>query len=40
MVKYPEFDKREKFGTSIKGSVPPSNASREHRKTASLKVTR
>jgi hypothetical protein len=25
MVKYPEFDKREKFGTSIKGSVPPSN---------------
>jgi hypothetical protein len=25
MVKYLEFDKREKFGTSIKGSVPPSN---------------
>ena len=25
MVKYPEFDKRERFGTSIKGSVPASN---------------
>jgi hypothetical protein len=25
MVKYPEFDKREKFGTSIKGSALPSN---------------
>ena len=25
MVKYPEFDKRERFGTSIKGSVSASN---------------
>ncbi len=24
MVKYPEFDKRERFGTSIKGAVPAS----------------
>jgi hypothetical protein len=25
MVKYPEFDKRERFGTSIEGAVPASS---------------
>jgi hypothetical protein len=28
MVKYPEFDKRERFGTSIEDAVPPSRVTR------------
>jgi hypothetical protein len=28
MVKYPEFDKRQRFGTSIEGAVPPSRVTR------------